>query len=176
MRAYAAGSAFFPPGPNTPGQEGARAGGTLGDAMNSGPLTLVRQAYVPNAYTVGRLFCRGFSCWTLERPWLGNRPYESCVPCGNYPITIEGWVGHDGKRVVMLHDVPDRSAILIHPGNWVHQSQGCILPGAAFDFSEAMVRGSGETLSALIESIVSLGHKFISIQNTTEVFGCLPGS
>lgn len=66
-------------------------------------------------------------CYTLERPWADNTPKISCIPGGTYPATK-----HNGTRftnVWELHNVPGREAILIHPGNTVADTEGCILVG-----------------------------------------------
>jgi hypothetical protein len=70
-----------------------------------------------------------------ELPWRDNRTSKSCIPPGTYACSIEtsptyGVCPH-------VHDVPGRTAILIHPGNWAgdvdaglhSDSEGCILPG-----------------------------------------------
>lgn len=78
----------------------------------------------------------GWTCQTLERPWLGNRRNESCIPTSdmNEPFAI-------GEYTVIPHkspsrgdcfavlDVPNRTDILIHAGNTVDDTQGCILVG-----------------------------------------------
>jgi hypothetical protein len=66
-------------------------------------------------------------CNTLELPWIENRRYNSCIPEGVYRITkYSGTNFHDS---FWLHDVPNRHAIMIHVGNTIHDTQGCILPG-----------------------------------------------
>lgn len=65
--------------------------------------------------------------YTLERPWKDNEHAVSCIPCGEYVV-----VPHDGERFKncwRLLAVPDRSAILIHVGNTVADTEGCILLG-----------------------------------------------
>ena len=71
----------------------------------------------------------------LERPWLDNLPYESCIPSGVYSllpwtspkygevyIFVGGEVGiNDGDG--------SRFACLIHPANYTRQLQGCLCLG-----------------------------------------------
>lgn len=72
---------------------------------------------------------------SIELPWLDNRVSVSCIPTGTYRCEwrqspSQGWCYH-------VLDVPGRSHILIHKGNWAgdrakgwHSDvQGCILPG-----------------------------------------------
>ncbi len=78
--------------------------------------------------TLGRLELEGFSCVTMEPPWANNKPNVSCIPPGEYQAH---W--HKSPRygwVYALLGVPGRSHILIHPGNIVTHTKGCILPGA----------------------------------------------
>lgn len=66
---------------------------------------------------------------TLELPWRNNINKISCIPPGTYkavPRVSEKY----GKHFHIL-DVPGRSFILIHYGNFVSDSTGCILVGAS---------------------------------------------
>ncbi|MFW8589834.1 DUF5675 family protein [Glaciecola sp. 2405UD65-10] len=63
--------------------------------------------------------------YVLERPWLDNEPFVSCVPAGQYIVD------HDTTgqfRYFELQDVPGRTEIEIHPANKVEQLQGCLAP------------------------------------------------
>lgn len=85
---------------------------------------------------------------TMERPWIeaetpGGKPYESCVPMGDYQLLPHK--RPDGTKAFALtnpelgvyylkQDVPaegGRFLILIHIGNWVSDIVGCIAPGLA---------------------------------------------
>ena len=69
----------------------------------------------------GHLEMDGFDCVTLER-------HDIAIPTGSYRVTL-----YDsprlGRKVPLLHDVPGRTLIEIHPGNYEHDSEGCILVG-----------------------------------------------
>ena len=65
--------------------------------------------------------------YTLELPWLNNQQNVSCIPEGAYkcvPYSSERY-----KDVYHLRSVPGRARILIHIGNYPHDTEGCILPG-----------------------------------------------
>lgn len=70
-----------------------------------------------------------FSCKTLELPWKNNARKESCIPAGNYSVLKR----HSPRYKDHFHltDVPGRSFILIHVGNYYTQTEGCILVGSA---------------------------------------------
>lgn len=64
---------------------------------------------------------------TLELPWKDNERKISCIPTGTYKAiehisTKRGWT-------LWLQDVPGRTAILVHTGNYTTDILGCILPG-----------------------------------------------
>ncbi len=64
---------------------------------------------------------------TLENPWKNNKMRESCIPQGDYKI-----VKHTSPtfgETFWIQGVKDRSEILIHAGNFVDDTLGCILPG-----------------------------------------------
>lgn len=88
---------------------------------------------------------------TVEQPWESNAVGKSCIPAGEYGMSMRpspmvertsGGLFHAGWEVV---SVPGRSLIMIHPGNWSRMdvdgdgvtdfkgdTEGCILVGRAF--------------------------------------------
>ena len=72
-----------------------------------------------------------FTCKTLERPNLGNKPNVSCIPEGTYQVVWTFHLGTFGWRY-QLQNVPGRSGILMHSGNYFTDSLGCILFGSAY--------------------------------------------
>ena len=76
-----------------------------------------------------------FSCKSLELPDLGNQTDISCIPKGDYICckrysTKYGWTYL--VREVDEEHVKGRKWILIHFGNYFHNSRGCILLGQDF--------------------------------------------
>ncbi len=76
-----------------------------------------------------------WECHTLELPWKDNRTKLSCIPAGTYtssPVRSPKF-----GDVYGVHNVPGRSAILIHAGNYggdiekglKSDIEGCILLG-----------------------------------------------
>ncbi|WP_081295268.1 DUF5675 family protein [Gilliamella sp. Choc4-2] len=64
---------------------------------------------------------------TLELPWKDNQRQISCIPASIYQCDIVN--SPKFGRVYQVKDVPNRSHILIHAGNWTKDTQGCILVG-----------------------------------------------
>jgi hypothetical protein len=64
--------------------------------------------------------------FTLENP-LRETNKDSRIPAGEY--VCAPYSGAKFKDVYILKDVPDRTFILIHPGNFESDTEGCILVG-----------------------------------------------
>jgi len=66
----------------------------------------------------------------LERPWLDNRNNVSCIPPGDYECDFMARSGSGKYRnVYWLRSVPGRSGILMHSGNVVDHTLGCLIIG-----------------------------------------------
>lgn len=107
--------------------------------------------------TFGRLSGPGLSLYTAELPWRDNHNNISCVPSGIYQADP-----YNSKKYpdsFLLKDVPGRSSILIHHGNWAgdvvkglrSDSNGCILlgTGAGELMGQSAVTGSKDALTKL---------------------------
>lgn len=70
-----------------------------------------------------------FDFVTLELPWQDNQRNISCIPEGEYMV----FKMHPNKKrkyqYFWVQDVPGRTGILWHPGNYTRQIKGCFLPG-----------------------------------------------
>ena len=95
----------------------------------------LRRYYTPHG-TWGELTGQnGFRCVTMENPWLGNERGESCIPEGVYKMRLRpspvvqrtsNGMYSDGWEIC---DVPGRDFIMAHPGNYVRDTDGCLLVG-----------------------------------------------
>jgi hypothetical protein len=92
-------------------------------------ILLVRHTHYKSC-TLGYLIVEGVRFATIERPWLNNRSNISCIPKGSYLTHYLAKSG-SGKYKDTFHvtNVPGRSGILIHNGNLVDHTKGCILLG-----------------------------------------------
>lgn len=70
-----------------------------------------------------------FECFCLELPDRNNQKRVSRIPAGEYKV-IKRWSSKYKNHFHIL-DVPNRSMILIHHGNYNKDTLGCILVGAA---------------------------------------------
>ena len=90
--------------------------------------------------TLGALFVMDgskklFEGKSIELPNKGNQRKVSCIPEGMYDI--EKIVSPTKGSCFLLKNVPGRSAVEIHIGNYAAgkkvDTEGCILPGLRFD-------------------------------------------
>lgn len=96
----------------------------------------LERAYLDNC-TIGKLFFAGeFVCYTIERPWKNNRKSISCIPSGTYRVDpyssgrfSDCYSLSSMELGVGLTEKFHRTHILIHPGNFPDDIQGCIAPG-----------------------------------------------
>lgn len=99
-------------------------------------IELRRIAFTESMGTFGELLVGPARFFTVEKPWADNRPYESCIPPGEYqadmlPTTTpvppsyndQTWYLHGGSVGV---DVGHRTRIAIHIANVADDVQGCI--------------------------------------------------
>lgn len=78
----------------------------------------------------GLMIAKGEEFHIIERPWLNNRNNISCIPAGLYEASyLERSGSGKYKNVYNIQRVPGRGGILIHNGNLVHHSKGCLLIG-----------------------------------------------
>lgn len=100
--------------------------------------------------TLGKLFVNGtFQCFTLEDPIRAGAkiPGETGIGAGTYKVVFTD-SGRFGKDWPLLQDVPNFTAVRIHGGNAVGDTEGCILVG--MDRVSGMLMGSQKALQPLL--------------------------
>jgi len=95
---------------------------------------LERFAHTPMG-VFGNLSVDGFECYTVERPWLDNKPRESCIPEGVYRLEL-GMYNHGGYPAYEIMNVPDRSLIKMHIANNINDVIGCVGFGSKLGYYE----------------------------------------
>ena len=81
--------------------------------------------------TIGEIFLNNvFQCYSLEDTIRHGAkiPGETAIPSGRYEIVIN-FSARFNKLMPLLLEVPEFTAIRIHPGNTDTDTQGCILVG-----------------------------------------------
>jgi hypothetical protein len=91
-------------------------------------------------------------CVILEPPWIGNRPFVSCIPAGTYLVCLETDRSDHTKKSLYIKDVPGRTNIKMHTGNWLKDTEGCPITGEKFEplLGESAVQESRVAYNELI--------------------------
>lgn len=97
--------------------------------------------------------------YTIEKPWQQNQQNVSCIPEGFYTFKPHGWRGENVRfeRVWEIENVPNRSAILLHVGNYVQDVIGCVAIGMDINTGSNMVMNSNKAISRLRSLIGAQG-------------------
>jgi len=114
-------------------------------------MILIERMYRKNC-TLGILTLNNFQCFTLELPDLNNERNVSCIPEGEYNYFFRE--SNKNGQVLQLENVPNRTFIQIHKGNFTRQIQGCILVGDGIKFLDddntPDITNSATTLNKLL--------------------------
>ena len=90
--------------------------------------------------TQGKAALDDVGSWcVLELPWRDNHAKLSCIPARTYKAKLQ-LSKHFHRQLYLLLDVPDRTEIEMHPGNWAGDEvkgfktdvEGCIMLGHSF--------------------------------------------
>lgn len=101
--------------------------------------------------TMGYMIANGkVICYTLELPWKDNLNSISCIPPGTYKGILR-YDKTDGWRI-QLEDVPNRTGVQIHMGNYTTQIEGCILVGTDAKVDNCSVFHSATAYAKLKEA------------------------
>lgn len=99
-----------------------------------------------NACTMGKLYHGDdLICHTFELPWRDNVQEVSCVPAGTYDLKMVNSAKFGPSYEVK--DVDGRLHILIHKGNTVDDTWGCILPCQSFGVLGGKIAGLSSRLA-----------------------------
>ena len=92
---------------------------------------------------------------TLERPWVFNERKISCIPSGTY--LVKRHISPKFGQCFKIQDVQGRSDILIHSGNVVSDTIGCVLvgltKGSGVDNEPPMICNSRKAMAVLLALI-----------------------
>lgn len=94
--------------------------------------------------------------FTLELPWLDNKPRESCIRAGTYPIALT-WSNRWKKPMLEVVNVPGRSGIRIHNANFATELLGCIAVARRRVNDEHISQGIAQALFDLVRFALSEG-------------------
>lgn len=129
----------------------------------------VIRMYFKDTYTIGKLYIDGvYLCDTLEdkvRP-LGEKVYgQTAIPEGTYELRW-AYSPKFKRNLPRVIDVPGFKGVLIHPGNVIADTEGCILPGE--NKAKGLILDSrkySEIINEVCERESRKGKMFIKIIN-----------
>jgi hypothetical protein len=121
--------------------------------------------------------------YTVERPWLDNEPYESCIPEGCYemlwlktttpvPSEFEGntWYLKGDSVGVFANENKQRSRVANHIANTDKDVRGCIGWGKSLSYIESRW-GVASSHTAMKELLAILGPENHSISILSSKMG-----
>jgi hypothetical protein len=106
--------------------------------------------------------CDEMPIYTLELPWRNNDTNVSCIPAGNYSCASYSSPKYPSAYEIL--NVKDRTKVLIHIGNYLGDTKGCVLPGLGVNLSNVgspMVTHSASAFQKLKEIVGDKGFKLI---------------
>jgi hypothetical protein len=122
---------------------------------------LVSRGQSGNLSIPGELSIDGaHACWTLENK-------ADAIPAGRYKVILYN-SPRLGRVVPLLNDVPGRSMIEMHWGNFASNYEGCIGLGETRDTSTEEIFYTREAFDSVfpqIASAVALGDCWITVQD-----------
>ena len=125
-------------------------------------IKLKRLPIIKAKATFGLLTLADFNCVTLELPWKDNKRDISCIPTGEYPLAERKYFAK-GYQAIHVKDVPDRGHILMHIGNSLDDTRGCILVASQIDYETEYVYKSKIAFNKLMEAYYVFKPKTIKI-------------
>jgi|TARA_R110002020_G_scaffold147185_2_gene322334 hypothetical protein len=100
------------------------------DELKMDKLT-IKRVHKRDDCTLSVVIAGDFMCKMLELPDKGNKKNISCIPEGVYQAKKRISPGK-GYEVIEYINVPNRTYIQMHYGNYTRQLLGCQLPGVEF--------------------------------------------
>lgn len=102
--------------------------------------------------------------YSVERQWLDNRPFVSCIPVGTYTLEEHNSTEHPhclalcNRMIGVTHykeSFSVRYAILIHVANTASKLQGCIAFGDSLGFINGQwaVKNSRTTVRKILNTM-----------------------
>jgi len=109
-------------------------------------------------------------CFTLEPPDTLNTRSESSIPAQQY--ICKRHISPKFGETFWIKDVPGRSFIMFHWGNWIKNTLGCILLGSTIlklknETNQRGVGNSGNTFKEFMDLLEGFNKAHLTI---TEVF------
>jgi len=89
--------------------------------------------------------------YNVELPYLDNRINVSAIPSGLY--SFEKRVSENRGNHFAILNVPGRTSILVHSGNYMKDTQGCILPCLDYAYTKESKTPYGVTSRVALKQL-----------------------
>lgn len=89
--------------------------------------------------------------YNIELPYLDNRRSVSCIPAGLY--SFKKVIRPNGNEAIEIMNVPNRTHILAHSGNFMKDTNGCILPNISYSYTKETKTPYGITSKPQVKQI-----------------------
>jgi len=101
---------------------------------------------------------------TMEDAWRDNVQNVSCIPEGVYQV--KRYYSPTYRECFKIQDVPGRSNILIHAGNYHEDTQGCVLLGdkVAYNGDRRMVTSSRDEIAEFMKHMEGIDEFTLTIR------------
>lgn len=109
-----------------------------------------------NDCTIGYMTVEGRNFITLEPPITDGK--KGAIPAGTYQATLS-YSPKFKTELPLLSGVPGRTTILIHPGNFPTDTQGCILVGKTLSQNQHKILDSRSAVSSIVRAMRQNGGK-----------------
>ena len=124
---------------------------------------LLKRIALKEDYTIGKLYINDkYFCDTLEDAVRDVKiKHKTAIPKGIYKVTLTA--SPRFKRILpRLHNVPEFTGVLIHRGNTIDDTSGCILVGE--NKKKGMVLNSTKYEVELVTILTKSNSKNITIE------------
>lgn len=107
-----------------------------------------------------------FVCFTLEREYEGEERNEGLrIPTGTYNMELYASPKFGKVLLISNNIVSKERRILIHAGNTLNDTKGCILPGVTCDFETKIVYKSKQALADVLSRWMRDTNRILIIEN-----------
>lgn len=117
----------------------------------------VKTATLIRSYLQDRTIGKMGRFFTLEKPWLDNKPSQSCIPEGTYQV-FRDKIGR--FQYYRIENVQGRTHIEFHGGIYPSHTEGCVLIGTAHDKNYNLT-GSKDALANMLDNFGEESFKLI---------------
>jgi len=133
-------------------------------------IALERIALLPSC-TLGRIIIGCETFYTIERPWINNTPWISCIPSGSY--ICKRYSSDKYRKTYEITNVPGRTHILFHSANYANEVAGCIALGTSLYYNAergnlAYAITQGETCLGVRDSRTAVRRFLALVGNANE--------